>query len=79
MSADEAEPQRRAGSAVERAFQVAAGCATLDDIRRTLRAEGCAQVDDHLSAPSLRRELALLLRGGRTNVGAGGLTPAPIA
>lgn len=58
----EVSPVPRAGSAVERAFAVAASCATLEDIRRTLRQEGYALVDEHLSGPSLRRELKKLLR-----------------
>lgn len=46
---------------VERAFQVAGSCGTLDEIRRTLRNEGFAQVDAHLSGRMIRGELQLLL------------------
>ena len=50
-------------SVVERAFQVARSCATLDQVRRTLRDEGYLQVDAHLGGPMIRRELKILLRG----------------
>ena len=66
-------------SAVERAFQLAMSCATIDEIRRTLRDEGFAQVDAHLGGRMIRRELAIVLRKARQNEEAGGLTPAPFA
>jgi hypothetical protein len=73
---------RKAASAVERAFQVAGSCATIDEIRRMLRAEGYAQVDAHLDGRMIRRELKVLLREefkDRCEKEAGGPTPAPIA
>ena len=61
-----------ANSAVERAFEVAGSCATLEDIRRTLRAEGFAQVDAHLAGRMIRAQLSLLLGGKK-----GETPPAP--
>ena len=46
---------------VERAFQVAGSCATLDEIRRTLWSEGYASVDAHLAGRMIRGELSRLL------------------
>ena len=78
---------------IERAFQLAASCATVEEIKRVLRTEGYAQVDAHLTGPLIRRELTALLRkeqalrneqalredeAVRKN-GAGGPTPAPTA
>jgi hypothetical protein len=73
---------RMATSVVERAFQVAGSCATIDEIRRMLRAEGFAQVDAHLGGRMIRRELKVLLREepeARHEKEAGGSTPASIA
>jgi hypothetical protein len=74
---------RMAASVVERAFQVAGSCATIDEIRRRLRAEGYAQVDAHLGGRMIRRELKGLLReeleAPSNKKEAGGFTPAPIA
>ena len=61
-----------ATSAVERAFEVAATCATLEEIRRTLRAEGYVSVGAHLTGGMLRGQLSRLLGGKK----AGGPTPA---
>ena len=49
------------GSVVERAFQLAGSCTTVDEIRHTLRHEGYAQVDAHLGGPMIRRELKALI------------------
>jgi hypothetical protein len=46
---------------VERAFQLAPGSASLDELRSKLRREGFAQVDDHLSGGTIRAELKRLL------------------
>lgn len=61
-----------ATNVVERAFQVAGSCATLDEIRKTLRNEGFAQVDAHLAGRMIRGELQRLLGEKK----AGGPTPA---
>lgn len=61
-----------ATNVVERAFQVAGSCATLDEIRKTLRNEGFAQVDAHLAGRMIRGELQRLLGEKKT----GGPTPA---
>jgi hypothetical protein len=52
-----------ATSVVERAFEVAGSCATIEDIRRLLREEGFSQVDAHLGGRTIRRQLKLLLKG----------------
>jgi hypothetical protein len=46
-------------SIIERALQVAASgtCRTVEEIGRTLRQEGFADVDQHLTGPSFRRQL----------------------
>ena len=60
-------------SVIERAFQLAATRSTIDEIKRALRAEGYAQVDAHLTGPTIRRELTVLIRKGTS----GGPTPTP--
>ena len=47
---------------VERAFQLAPVSGSLEELRSRLRREGYAQVDEHLSGPSIRRELTKRLR-----------------
>jgi hypothetical protein len=44
---------------LERAFELARSgrCADTSEISRKLKKEGFAQVDEHLSAPSVRRQL----------------------
>lgn len=60
-------------SVIERAFQLAGSCTTIEEIKRALRDEGYAQVDAHLVGPMIRRELkALLLKDE-----AEGSPPAP--
>ncbi|MEO6256885.1 MAG: hypothetical protein ABIO69_08765 [Sphingomicrobium sp.] len=57
------QPMRMAAtSVVERAFDVAGQCSTIDEIRRLLRDEGFAQVDAHLGGRTIRRQLKALLR-----------------
>jgi hypothetical protein len=48
---------------IERAFEVAPTCATIEQIRRLLRQEGYAQVDAHLGGRAIRRQLRSMLRG----------------
>ncbi|CAA9521938.1 MAG: hypothetical protein AVDCRST_MAG31-1681 [uncultured Sphingomonas sp.] len=47
---------------VERAFQLALASFDVGEIRAKLRREGYAQVDEHLSGPSLRAALKKLMR-----------------
>lgn len=47
---------------IERAFQIAADCASVDDVKRQLRREGYAQVDAHLSGRQIRLEISQRLR-----------------
>jgi tRNA G26 N,N-dimethylase Trm1 len=42
---------------VERAFQLAAGFTTIDEIRNALKSEGYSNVDAHLAGPSIRADL----------------------
>jgi hypothetical protein len=42
---------------IERAFQLARGSTNIDEIRKTLRREGYANVDAHLSGASIRADL----------------------
>lgn len=46
---------------VERAFQLAPECRSIDELRAKLVREGCMNIDAHLQG-SLRRDLAKLLK-----------------
>lgn len=46
---------------VERAYQLAPECRTMDELRAKLMREGCTNIDAHLQG-SLRRELSKLLK-----------------
>ena len=46
---------------VERAFQLASECTTIEEIRAKLRREGYPNVDAHLQAGTLRADLKRLL------------------
>ena len=46
---------------VERAFQLATECATVEEIRARLRAEGYSNVDAHLQGSTIRLQLKKLL------------------
>jgi len=45
---------------VERAFQLAPTASNVDDIRRTLRQEGYANVDAHLAGTAIKADLRKL-------------------
>ena len=60
---DAQPPRMPATSVVERAFEVAGSCTSIEDIRRVLREEGFSQVDAHLGGRMIRRQLKLLLKG----------------
>lgn len=49
-------------STVERAFQLAKHCATVDEIRAKLKKEGYSNVDAHLTGGSIRSDLARALK-----------------
>ena len=42
---------------IERAFQLARATANVDEIRKTLRVEGYANVDAHLAGASIKADL----------------------
>jgi len=42
---------------IERAFQLARGSTTIEEIRRTLRQEGYSNVDAHLAGASIKADL----------------------
>ena len=50
---------------VERAFQLAVGCTSIDDVARSLTKEGYSGVLDHLASPSLRAQLKAKLKPGK--------------
>jgi hypothetical protein len=52
---------------IERAFQLARSgeCASASDIRSRLTREGFASVNEHLSGPSIRRDLNTLCKTAR--------------
>lgn len=56
-----------AGTTIERAFELAreGGCASVEDIRRTLSREGFSGVDAHLAGLGLRNQLKVLMRQAR--------------
>ena len=45
---------------IERAFQLAPGFTTIDEIRNALKSEGHSNVDAHLAGPSIRADLKRL-------------------
>ncbi len=47
---------------VQRAFQLAPECISIDEIRRKLKREGYSAVDEHLQGNSIQNELKLLLK-----------------
>lgn len=49
---------------VERAFQLASECTSVDELRFKLKKEGCSYVDEHLQGV-LRKELTGRLRPKR--------------
>ena len=69
-------------SVIERAFELAPACVSIEEIRRMLREEGYAQVDAHLGGRMIRTQLRALLRGDpgvpADKKEAGGSTPASI-
>jgi hypothetical protein len=47
---------------VQRAFQLAPECSSIDEIRRRLKREGYAAVDEHLQGNSIQDDLKKLLK-----------------
>jgi hypothetical protein len=50
---------------IERAYQLAIECGSVDELQRTLRTEGYFQVEAHLRGPQIRGELARRLKQER--------------
>jgi hypothetical protein len=48
---------------VQRAFQLAPECSTIDEIRAKLKREGHSNIEAHLQGASIRKDLAKLLKG----------------
>jgi len=46
---------------IERAYELAPKCGTVDEVRGALRREGYSNVDSHLSGPRIRADLTKLL------------------
>lgn len=46
---------------VQRAFEVAGQCSTMEELAGKLRKEGYSAVHDHLVSPSLRAQLSKML------------------
>ena len=46
---------------IERAYELAPECSTVDEVRGALRREGYSNVDGHLSGPRIRADLTKLL------------------
>ncbi len=49
---------------IQRAFEVAPECISVEDVRRRLSNEGYAHAEAHLSGPQIRREIATMLKHG---------------
>jgi len=49
---------------IERAFQLASQCSSIEELRKHLRKEGFMQVDAHLSGLGFKRELRKLFNDG---------------
>ncbi len=49
-------------STVERAFQLAEHCVTVDEIRTKLKKEGYSNVDAHLTGGAIRSDLARTIK-----------------
>jgi tRNA G26 N,N-dimethylase Trm1 len=49
---------------VERAFQLAPECTSIEEIRRKLKREGHSAVDEHLQGSSVQTDLKKLLNRG---------------
>jgi hypothetical protein len=47
---------------VERAFQLAPECSSIDEIRRKLKREGYSAVDEHLQGSSVQVDLKRLVK-----------------
>lgn len=47
---------------IERAFQLAPECATIDEIRLKLKREGYSEVENHLQGGSIQKDLKRLLK-----------------
>lgn len=58
-------------STVARAFQIARSgtCRTVDELRKTLKAEKRDAVDEHLSSGTLIKQLRVLLRASQRHCG----------
>ena len=52
----------RTTNTIERAFQLAEECASVDEIRTKLKREGFSNVDAHLSGGQIRAELGQIIR-----------------
>ena len=52
---------------IERAFQMAPDCSSIEELRAKLSREGYGNVDDHLRSSSLRADLKRQFRGARLN------------
>jgi len=52
---------RRNVGTIERAYELAPQCSSVDEIRLALRREGFSQVDEHLSGAVIRSDLKKLL------------------
>jgi hypothetical protein len=49
---------------VERAFQLAPGCSSINELRQALASEGYSQFDAHLEGLGIQRELRKLYNQG---------------
>jgi hypothetical protein len=56
---------------VARAFELAPECATIDELRAKLKAEGFESVQEHLHGESIKKELRARLGGKRQKASAG--------
>jgi hypothetical protein len=54
---------------IERAFQLASGSETLQEVKLKLAREGYASVEAHLAGPQIKRDLKLRLKSNQGDQG----------
>jgi hypothetical protein len=52
---------------IERAYELAPECGSVDEVRAALRREGYSNVDGHLAGPRIRADLTKLLERPSTS------------
>ena len=64
---------------VERAFELAAQSATIEEVRQKLKREGYSQVEEHLSGCAIRSDLKKVLKSAPSSEAVGPKSAAPVS